>query len=151
MARVLHGGRISLLVGLIATLVSFLIGVSYGAISGYFGGRIDNAMMRFVDVLYSLPYMFLVILLLVFFSRSILMLFFSTSPNLYALSPSSSRRCCRRRRWGFSISFSGRWRSRGRNRGSGSRRRFGVGCRMGMCSGSRRRFSRGSRNRRNRA
>ena len=75
LARVLYGGQISLLVGLVATLVSFLIGVTYGAVAGYFGGRIDNAMMRFVDVLYSLPYMFLVILLLVFFSRSILMLF----------------------------------------------------------------------------
>ena len=75
LARVLYGGRISLLVGLVATLVSFTIGVTFGAVSGYFGGRVDTAMMRFVDVLYSLPYMFLVILLLVFFSRSILMLF----------------------------------------------------------------------------
>jgi len=75
MARVLYGGQISLLVGLVATLVSFLIGVTWGAVAGYFGGSLDNAMMRFVDVLYSLPYMFLVILLLVFFSRSILMLF----------------------------------------------------------------------------
>ncbi|TPW14412.1 MAG: oligopeptide transport system permease protein [bacterium] len=75
LARVLYGGRISLLVGLVATLVSFLIGVTWGAVAGYFGGRIDNAMMRFVDVLYSLPYMFLVILLLVFFTRSVLMLF----------------------------------------------------------------------------
>ena len=75
LARVLYGGRISLLVGLVATLVSFLIGVTWGAVAGYFGGRLDNAMMRFVDVLYSLPYMFLVILLLVFFSRSVLMLF----------------------------------------------------------------------------
>ncbi|MDZ4803537.1 MAG: ABC transporter permease [Candidatus Eisenbacteria bacterium] len=75
LARVLHGGRISLLVGLVATMVSFLIGVTWGAVAGYFGGRLDNAMMRFVDVLYSLPYMFLVILLLVFFSRSVLMLF----------------------------------------------------------------------------
>lgn len=75
LARVLYGGRISLLVGLVATMVSFLIGVTWGAVAGYFGGRLDNAMMRFVDVLYSLPYMFLVILLLVFFSRSVLMLF----------------------------------------------------------------------------
>jgi oligopeptide transport system permease protein len=74
-ARVLHGGRISLLVGLIGTLVSLLIGVTYGAISGYRGGRVDEAMMRFVDILYSLPYIFLVILLLVFFSRSLVMLF----------------------------------------------------------------------------
>jgi oligopeptide transport system permease protein len=75
MARVLYGGQISLLVGLVATLVSLLIGVTWGAVAGYFGGRLDNLMMRFVDVLYSLPYMFLVILLLVFFSRSIVMLF----------------------------------------------------------------------------
>jgi oligopeptide transport system permease protein len=75
LARVVYGGRISLLVGILGTLVSLLIGVSYGAISGYRGGRTDELMMRFVDILYSLPYIFLVILLLVFFSRSILMLF----------------------------------------------------------------------------
>jgi oligopeptide transport system permease protein len=75
LARVLFGGRVSILVGLVATLVSFAIGVGYGAIAGYFGGRTDNVMMRFVDVLYSLPYMFLVILLMVFFSRSLWMLF----------------------------------------------------------------------------
>ncbi len=74
-ARVLWGGRISLLVGFVGTLVSLVIGVSYGAISGYAGGRTDDAMMRVVDVLYSLPYIFLVILLLVFFSKSIVMLF----------------------------------------------------------------------------
>ena len=73
--RTIYGGRISLLVGLIGTLVSLLIGVTYGAISGYVGGKIDEAMMRFVDILYSLPYIFLVILLLVFFSRSLVMLF----------------------------------------------------------------------------
>jgi oligopeptide transport system permease protein len=56
-------------------LVSLLIGVSYGALAGYRGGKLDELMMRAVDVLYSLPYIFLVILLLVFFSRSILMLF----------------------------------------------------------------------------
>ncbi len=75
LARVIHGGRVSLLVGLVGTLVSLLIGVTYGAVSGYRGGRIDEAMMRFVDILYSLPYIFLVILLLVFFSRSLWMLF----------------------------------------------------------------------------
>jgi oligopeptide transport system permease protein len=74
-ARVIYGGRISLMVGLVGTLVSLLIGVSYGAIAGYRGGRTDEVMMRAVDVLYSLPYIFLVILLLVFFSRSIIMLF----------------------------------------------------------------------------
>ena len=56
MARVLQGGQISLMVGIIATIVSLLIGVAYGAVAGYLGGRIDNLMMRFVDILYSLPY-----------------------------------------------------------------------------------------------
>ena len=74
-ARVLHGGRISLLVGLVGTLVSLLIGVTWGAVAGYVGGRTDDLMMRVVDVLYALPYLFLVILLLVFFSRSLDMLF----------------------------------------------------------------------------
>jgi oligopeptide transport system permease protein len=74
-ARVIFGGRISLLVGLVGTLVSIVIGVSYGAISGFRGGKWDLAMMRVVDILDSLPYIFLVILLLVFFSRSLIMLF----------------------------------------------------------------------------
>ncbi len=74
-ARVVWGGRISLLVGFVGTLVSLVVGVTYGAVSGYAGGRTDDAMMRVVDVLYSLPYIFLVILLLVFFSKSIVMLF----------------------------------------------------------------------------
>ena len=64
LARVLSGGQISLLVALISTLVSLVIGVSYGAIAGYLGGRIDDVMMRVVDVLYSLPYVFIVIVLL---------------------------------------------------------------------------------------
>ena len=66
-ARVLQGGQISLFVGIISTLVSLLIGVTYGAIAGYIGGRLDNLMMRFVDVLYSLPYVILVIVLLSMF------------------------------------------------------------------------------------
>jgi oligopeptide transport system permease protein len=74
-SRVIFGGRISLLVGLVATIVSLIIGVSYGAFSGYVGGKTDELLMRFVDILYSLPYIFLVILLLVFFSRSLIMLF----------------------------------------------------------------------------
>ena len=64
LARVLSGGQISLMVALIATLVSLLIGVSYGAVAGYLGGRIDDLMMRIVDVLYSLPYVIIVIVLL---------------------------------------------------------------------------------------
>lgn len=67
LARVLQGGQISLFVGVISTLVSLLIGVSYGAIAGYVGGRVDNLMMRLVDVLYSLPYVILVIVLLSMF------------------------------------------------------------------------------------
>ena len=64
LARVLSGGQISLMVALIATLVSLVIGVSYGAFAGYLGGRIDDLMMRIVDVLYSLPYVIIVIVLL---------------------------------------------------------------------------------------
>ncbi len=75
LVRTLQGGRISLLVGIVATLVSLLIGISYGAVSGYFGGRVDQVMMRIVDILYALPFMFLVILLMVFFGRNILLIF----------------------------------------------------------------------------
>ena len=64
LARVLSGGQISLLVGFIATLMSLVIGVSYGAVAGYLGGRIDDLMMRIVDVIYSLPYVIIVIVLL---------------------------------------------------------------------------------------
>jgi oligopeptide transport system permease protein len=66
-ARTLQGGQISLFVGIIATLVSLLIGITYGAIAGYVGGRVDNVMMRIVDVLYSLPYVIVVIVLLSMF------------------------------------------------------------------------------------
>ena len=75
MVRTLEGGRISLLVGLVATVVSLLIGVSYGAIAGYFGGRADRMMMRVVDIIYALPFMFFVILLMVVFGRHILLIF----------------------------------------------------------------------------
>jgi oligopeptide transport system permease protein len=74
-ARTLYGGRISLLVGLVATVVSLLLGVSYGAISGYVGGAVDSLMMRLVEILYSVPFIFLVILLMVLFERSILLIF----------------------------------------------------------------------------
>jgi oligopeptide transport system permease protein len=67
LARVLQGGQISLFVGVLSTLISLLIGVSYGAIAGYVGGRVDNLMMRIVDVLYSLPYVIVVIVLLSMF------------------------------------------------------------------------------------
>jgi oligopeptide transport system permease protein len=67
LALTLQGGQISLMVGIIATLVSLVIGVSYGAISGYLGGRVDSLMMRIVDVLYAIPYLILVIVLLSMF------------------------------------------------------------------------------------
>ncbi|WP_328716615.1 ABC transporter permease subunit [Halomonas elongata] len=75
LTRTLYGGRVSLSVALVASLVSLVIGVLYGAISGYLGGRVDNIMMRFVDIMYSLPFMFLVILLMVVFGRNILLIY----------------------------------------------------------------------------
>jgi oligopeptide transport system permease protein len=73
--RTLEGGRISLAVGLAATLVSLLIGVSWGAIAGYAGGRVDAVMMRFTDILYALPFLFFVILLMVMFGRNLFLMF----------------------------------------------------------------------------
>jgi oligopeptide transport system permease protein len=73
--RVLFGARVSLAVGLVATLVSLLIGVLYGAVAGYAGGRVDGLMMRIVDVLYSLPFIFFVIILMVMFDRNFFLLF----------------------------------------------------------------------------
>jgi len=65
LTRLLYGARLSITIGLLSTLVSLLIGVLYGAIAGYVGGRTDNVMMRLVDILYGLPFMFLVILVIV--------------------------------------------------------------------------------------
>jgi len=73
--RILFGARVSLAVGLVATLVSLLIGVAYGAVAGYVGGRIDALMMRVVDLLYSLPFIFFVIILMVVFNRNFFLLF----------------------------------------------------------------------------
>lgn len=70
LARVLVGGRASLLVGLASTAVSVIVGVSYGAVAGFYGGKVDEAMMRLVDFLYGLPYMFLVILIMLLFSET---------------------------------------------------------------------------------
>jgi oligopeptide transport system permease protein len=69
-ARVLIGGRTSLLVGFSATLAAVLVGVLYGALAGYHGGKTDEIMMRFVDFLYGVPYMFLVILIMLMFSET---------------------------------------------------------------------------------
>jgi oligopeptide transport system permease protein len=74
-ARTLYGARVSLMVGILASIVSLVIGVTYGAVAGYLGGAVDNVMMRIVDILYSLPFMFFVILLTVFFGRNIFLIF----------------------------------------------------------------------------
>jgi oligopeptide transport system permease protein len=73
--RVWAGTQVSLLVALLATAVSLVIGVAWGATAGYLGGRTDDWMMRFVDILYALPYMFFVIILTVVFGRSLLLIF----------------------------------------------------------------------------
>src|SRR6266851_202524 len=75
LSRILFGGRVSLMVGLFATAVSLTIGVLYGAIAGYLGGKLDTVMMRIVDILYSLPLALFVILLMVFVGRSIVLIF----------------------------------------------------------------------------
>ena len=75
LTQILYGGRISLAVGFIATAVALVIGVTWGAIAGYVGGRVDSVMMRFVDILYALPFMIFIILLMVVFGRNILLLF----------------------------------------------------------------------------
>ncbi len=68
--RTMNGVQLSLQIALLATLVSFAIGITYGAIAGFIGGRLDNLMMRFVDVLYSMPYIFIVIILSTFIDRA---------------------------------------------------------------------------------
>ena len=70
-SRILFGGRISMMVGLVATFVALAIGVTYGAVAGFFGGKIDSVMMRIVDIMYALPFTIFVILLMVFFGRNI--------------------------------------------------------------------------------
>jgi oligopeptide transport system permease protein len=75
LTRTLIAGRVSLAIGLLATFVAIIIGVLYGAVSGYLGGRVDLLMMRIVDVLYSLPFMFFVIMLVVFFGRNFILMF----------------------------------------------------------------------------
>lgn len=77
LTRMMYGGRISLAVGLSATAVSLLIGVLWGTISGYFGGKVDQIMMRIVDILYAMPFIIFIILLMVVFGRNIILLFIS--------------------------------------------------------------------------
>ena len=75
LTQIMYGGRISLAVGFIATAVALLIGVTWGAIAGYVGGKVDAVMMRLVDILYALPFMIFIVLLMVVFGRNILLLF----------------------------------------------------------------------------
>ena len=75
LVRILYGGRLSLTIGVIATLVSVLIGVTYGTVAGFFGGRLDTVMMRIVEILYAMPYLIFVIILMVIFGRNIYLLF----------------------------------------------------------------------------
>jgi len=75
MTRTFIAGRVSLTIGLLATVVAITIGVLYGATSGYLGGKVDQVMMRVVDVLYSLPFIFFVIMLVVFFGRNFVLMF----------------------------------------------------------------------------
>jgi oligopeptide transport system permease protein len=75
LTRILYGGRISLTVGLVATIISVLIGISYGMLAGYLGGWVDALMMRVLEILYAVPFFFLVILLMVMFGNNIILIF----------------------------------------------------------------------------
>lgn len=75
LTRIIYGGRVSLMVGFIATSVALVVGVTYGAIAGYVGGRVDAMMMRLVDIMYALPFMIFIVLLMVVFGRNLLLLF----------------------------------------------------------------------------
>ena len=75
LTRIMYGGRVSLMVGFIATAVALVIGILWGAIAGFVGGRVDAVMMRIVDIMYALPFMIFIVLLMVVFGRNILLLF----------------------------------------------------------------------------
>jgi len=75
LTRIMYGGRVSLMVGFIATAVALVIGILWGSIAGFFGGRVDAVMMRIVDIMYALPFMIFIVLLMVVFGRNILLLF----------------------------------------------------------------------------
>ena len=75
LTRIMYGGRVSLMVGFIATAVALVIGILWGAVAGFIGGRLDAVMMRIVDIMYALPFMIFIVLLMVVFGRNILLLF----------------------------------------------------------------------------
>ncbi|MDP7640378.1 MAG: ABC transporter permease [Candidatus Hydrogenedentes bacterium] len=77
LSRIMYGGRVSLMVGFAATAVSLLVGILYGATSGFLGGRLDSFMMRGVDIMYAVPFTIFVIILMVYFGRNIVLLFFA--------------------------------------------------------------------------
>ena len=79
-SRTFYGARISLTIGLLTTLVALVIGVAYGAVAGYQGGRLGDLMMRVVDVLYSLPALFFVIILVTVFGNSFILIFCASGP-----------------------------------------------------------------------
>ncbi len=83
LSRVMYGGRVSLMVAVVATLVSLIVGVCYGAIAGYCGGKTERLMMSAVDIMYAIPFMFLVIILLVNFGRNIVVLFIALGAVLW--------------------------------------------------------------------
>lgn len=83
LARTLVAGRVSLAIGLMAGMVAVMIGVVYGAVSGFAGGRVDEVMMRVVDILYSLPFIFFVIMLVVFFGRNFLLTFLAVGAVMW--------------------------------------------------------------------
>ena len=74
LTRIMYGGRVSLMVGFVATAVALVIGILWGAIAGFVGGRVDAVMMRIVDIMYALPFMIFIVLLMVVFGRNILLL-----------------------------------------------------------------------------
>ena len=80
LSRIIYGARISLSVGLIGAITAFIIGVLYGVISGYYGGKVDDIMMRIVDIMYGFPTLLLIILMMVFFKSS----FAVTTPGTFA-------------------------------------------------------------------
>jgi oligopeptide transport system permease protein len=75
LSRVIYGGRISIGIGVVGTITALLIGIFFGAVAGYAGGRIDNLIMRFVDIMYGLPYMLIVIILMAILGQNIFILF----------------------------------------------------------------------------
>ena len=83
LTRTLMAGRVSLLVGLLAGMVAVSIGVLYGSVSGFLGGKIDELMMRIVDILYALPFTFFVIMLVVFFGRNFMLMFLAIGAVLW--------------------------------------------------------------------